>query len=461
MNGINGKTPNKTMKEPIYEEVMGQFPQLKTYNHGSALFKLDDAISRESVIKDLEDAAAKIVAKIPWLAQQVVREGAGPKTSGTFRTRPWPEDLPPNSLIRVKDCSEICPTYQELHDKQCPVQMLDGKIICPMPGFPISYDESITGPAPACIIQINFIKGGALLTFSNQHNVMDGTGIFQVVALIAMVMNGEEIPEEAVKQGNRDPATVVPLYGPEIKLRDHEYLKAPPPAPPVQLPPAKWSQIRFLRKTLPKVKSLASDPNGYDASVPFISSGDAVSALYWKCLAKARVANGQDPTATSKFSRAIDSRGVLNVPLSYMGQMVYFSPSWLTYQELIDLPLSAVASKMRKNLNDVNTEWAVRSYATYISQFPDKTKLAYTGPFNRAIDIASSSMAQAALVLKFGVLGVPEYIRRPNLWPIPGTLYIYPPEASGDLNLLVCLNDYEMGALKADSLWSQCTEFIG
>lgn len=29
-------------------------------------------------------------------------------------------------------------------------------------------------------------------------------------------------------------------------------------------------------------------------------------------------------------------------------------------------------------------------------------------------------MAQASLVLKFGLLGMPEFIRRPNLFPIPG-----------------------------------------
>lgn len=96
---------------------------------------------------------------------------------------------------------------------------------------------------------------------------------------------------------------------------------------------------------------------------------------------------------------------MLGVPNLYMGQMVYLSPTWLTCQELVDLPLSAVASKLRKNLNDVNNEKSVRSYATYIASVPNKTTLAYTGPFNRALDISSSSMAQAALVLKFGALG--------------------------------------------------------
>ncbi|KAL9083511.1 MAG: hypothetical protein Q9165_008492 [Trypethelium subeluteriae] len=450
-------------REPVYQDVMGQFPQLKTYNHGTALFRIEDDAARDSIVRDLEEATAKIEAAIPWLAQQVVHEDIRPGYSGTFRVAPWPNNLPPNRLLRVKDCTELCPSYEELSQAQCAVQMLDGNLICPVPGFPMTYDESKMGPAPACLITINFIRHGVLLTFSNQHNVMDGTGIFQVVGLLALILNGKPIPQEAIEQGNRDPSTVVPLYHSDEPIRDHSYLKAAPASstPPPALAPAKWAQIRFLRKTVPSLKQMATDPKGNDAAVPFISAGDAISALYWKCLAQARIAKGQDPRATSKFSRSIDSRGALKVPTSYMGQMVYFAPTWLTHQELVDLPLSAIASHLRRSLNEVNNEHAVRSYATYIAGVPDKTTLAYTGPFNRALDIPSSSMAQAALVLKFGALGYPEYIRRPNLTPIPGTLYFYPPEASGDLNLLVCLNEHEMEFLKKDPVWSTCTEFIG
>ena len=70
-------------------------------------------------------------------------------------------------------------------------------------------------------------------------------------------------------------------------------------------------------------------------------------------------------------------------------------------------------------------------------------------------------MAQAALVIKFGILGEPELIRRPNLAPVPGLFYFYPPEASGDLNLLACLGKRDLAAMKADAEWSPCVNFIG
>lgn len=439
-------------------DIMGQFLQLQTYNHGAALFELADNVSRDLVITQFKDAAAKIVDKIPWVGQRVICDGVRPGHSGVFKLAPWPQNTSPESIIKVKYCDDLLPSYEELLTAKAPVKMLPGDVVCPVPGFPVTYDESIYGPAAACIIQINFIRGGAIVTFSNQHNVMDGTGIFQIIILLSRVLSGKDIPTHAIEEGNRDPGSVIPLYKSGESIKDHDFLKVKPSpqASSANIIGAKWAQIRFLKEKIPEVKAQAKSD-----TVSFVSTGDAVSALYWKCLAQARVANGQDRSAISKFSRSIDARGAMGVSTAYMRQMVYFSPTWFTYQELVDLPLSSIAARLRQNLSEANTEHSIRSYATYVAGIPDKGTLLYAGPFNRATDIGSSSMAQAALVLPFGLLGIPKYIRRPNLAPIPGTLYFYPPEVSGDLNLLVCLNDSEMSALRNNPSWGPYTEFIG
>ncbi|THX95958.1 hypothetical protein D6D02_05931 [Aureobasidium pullulans] len=449
-------------EQPIYADVLGQWPQLKTYNHGSALYKAIN-IPREEIIREWEVAADTLTAQIPWLIERVVHDGITTGNTGRFYTAPWPTDLPPNKLLRFKDCTELLPGYQELHDLQLPIQSLDGKIICPTPGFPLSYNEEEMGPAPACIIQLNFIKDGVIVTFSNHHNVMDGTGLFNVIGMMALLLSGKPLPQEAIEQGNRDRATVVPLYPDGVTIKDHSYLHAIqlPPPPPASGPVAKWLAVRFKKSALSPLKALASDPEGFDKDVKFISSGDAVSALYWKTLAGIRVKQGMNPKASSKFSRAIDARPAVKVPMTFMGQMVHSVPTYFTHEELIDLPLSTIASALRKDLDATNNEYSVRSYATFIARHPDKSKLMYTGPFNRQTDIASSSMAQASLVLKFGLLGMPEFIRRPNLFPIPGTLYFYPPDVSGDLNLHVCLRDFEIEGLQADPLWGKAAELIG
>jgi hypothetical protein len=453
----------RAAEEPIYEDVMGQFNQLFTYNHGVALFKLDEAIPRATVTEAVQKAATKIMEAIPWLGHRVIRESSQPGVSGRFRSAKWSGDELQRSFLKFKDCTELCPSYDELDAAQAPTKMLDGQVLCPVPGFPMPYDFEKLGDPPVCLVQVNFIKGGALLNFSNQHNVMDGTGMFRVVTLLASVLNGEEVPSETIEQANRVPGTVIPLYGPRDSIRDHSWLKLTgKPLPLVSSPrPARWAQVRFSRKAAQQVKSLASDSVGYDTSVPFISSEDAIIALYWKVLAGFRVKDGVDPTRKSRMLRAIDSRGVLDISHSYMGQLVYCSRTFLSLGELMKLPLSSIACSLRKNLITDNTEFSVRSYATWLSQVPDKSTLMYCGPADRTTDISCSSMANASLVHNFGLLGQPKYIRRPNLPPVPGTLYFYPPDASGDLNLLVCLNDAEMEELKDNELWGPATHVIG
>lgn len=461
-----------------YQDAIGQFPSLKTYNHGIFCFRLNDKATQVDVIQALENAMKRVVSKIPWLAEQVINTGKGPGDSGTFKTAPWPSDVPSSARIRVNDCSTTCPSYAEIIEARGPVSMLDGNILCPFPGFPLTYEESKIGPAPVVAIQANIIRGGLLLNFSNQHNMMDATGLFMFIMLLAAAMRGEDIPDAIVEQANRDRKTVVPLLGPDEAIKDHNHLwRSLPPhdtlpsaAQPAAPPPVKyqWAYFRFSKKHIPRIKALATPSTSPEGSSNpdkafFISSNDALCAFYWKRLAVARLRNeSQPPTAISKFSRAIDTRSAMRVPPGYMGQMVYQAATRLSLQELADGPLSAVASAMRRDLNEANNEYSIRSYVTFLASVRDKAELAYGGMFNPALDIGSSSMASAGVgSLQFGVLGEPELMRRPRLSPVPGCLYFYPPESGGDLPVLVCLSERDLEAMKLDEEWGPCTEFIG
>ncbi|KAI4235934.1 MAG: hypothetical protein L6R40_006302 [Gallowayella cf. fulva] len=459
------------------QDVIGQFPLLKTYNHGIFCFPINDETSHASVTKSLEAAVDRVVSRIPWLGDQVINEGKASGDSGLFKNIPWPSDALPNSRIRVKDCSDSFPTYAKIIEAQGPISMLDGNMLCPFPGFPLSYEEAEIGPAPVVAIQANFIKGGLLLNFSNQHNMMDATGLFTFIMLLAAAMRGEELPDQTVEQANRDRKTVVPLLGAHEPIRSHEHLRRPPPSPSHQslvLPPQppvvyKWAYFRFLKKHIPRVKALASPSTSHSGTseketVAFISSNDALCAFYWQRLAIVRLLRNksQGPMAVSKFSRAIDARSAMRIPMGYMGQMVYQAATHLSLQDLVDSPLSVIAAQMRKDLNEANTEHSVRSYATFLAGVKDKSTLAYGGVFNPALDIGSSSMATAAVGgLGFGVLGEPELMRRPRLAPVPGCLYFYPPERDGNLPVLVCLSERDLEAIKMDEEWSGCTDFIG
>jgi hypothetical protein len=210
-----------------YQDVIGQFPSLKCYNHGLLVFPLADDISRDEVIASLKAATAKIISQIPWLGDQVIHEGQEPGNSGVFKTAPWPIDRPPNTLVYVKDCTDLCPSYETIATAQAPASMLDGRILCPFPGFPLSYREDEIGPAPVAAVQANFIRGGVILNFSNQHNMMDASGMFVFMALLATAMCGQDLPKEIAAAANLDRAKVIPLLDPDEPIRDHSHLHKP------------------------------------------------------------------------------------------------------------------------------------------------------------------------------------------------------------------------------------------
>ncbi|CAE7015230.1 hypothetical protein CFE70_002635 [Pyrenophora teres f. teres 0-1] len=444
-------------------DVLGQFPQLTTYNHGVSLFPMREGLTQEIVVSALKDATSKILAAIPWLTGQVIHVPGEDGSSGILRMAPWPEDVPPHGLLKVKDCSDLLPTYAEMLAAEAPFSMLDGDLICPYPGFPLGYDTAKIGPAPPAMLQVTFVKGGFLLTYSNQHNMVDGTGLFTIITLLSAALRGEPFPEDIIEAANQDPANVIRLLDPFEPMLDHSHLLKPDPAPEPIKPraSAQWTYFRFFKDRLAEVKKLAEDAVGFDPDVPFISPNDALCALFWKSIAAVRISTGLDPTCVSKFSRAIDIRPVVGVSPGYLGQMVYQSATRLTFQELVDLPLATVATRLRKDLDDTNNDFSARSYATFVDSVKDKSRLMYAGGANPVTDIGHSSMMNAKVNgFDFGILGKPDLGRRPKLTPLPGVFYIYPQEANGDLLLLLCLPEMEIKGLCEDPEWSRCTAII-
>lgn len=468
-------------REMIFKDVVGQFPQLKSYNQGTLVFGLNDNISKESVTSALETAINKIVAKVSWLGDQVVCVGKVPGNSGEFKTAPWPVESgfvgdAAKRLLHVKDRTNDCPSYKELVQKGCPLYMLDGNLLCPLPSFPLSYDEAQIGPAPVVAVQASFIKGGVILNISNQHNMMDAGGVYVFIAFLATALQGEEFPQNIVDGANFDRSHVIPLLEPGQPIRDHShllmatYLKNMKTNPSGQqnIKPSRWACFNLSKEYIPRIKDAASVKADWDPSVKFISTNDALSSFYWKRLAAVRLANGSvNSSAKSKFSRAIDARSAVGAPQGYMGQMVYHAATHLSYGELAEqgqeISLSAIASRMRIDLNASNNEWAVRSYATFIAGIPDKTTIVYAGGINFALDVGSSAMpAGSPGSMTFGLLGVPTFTRRPSLTPLPGFMYVFPPDRdTGDSPVLVCLSDEDLEGLKNDSEWGAYTQLVG
>ena len=449
-------------------DVVGQLPFLKTYSHLLLVFPLrDDEVSRNEAIESLRSAALKLTEAFPWLAAKVINKGSGPGKSGSFELEPCALWSSPNSILRVTDSSSLCPPYDKLVKARGPVTMLDGSILAPRKAFPESYQETEADPAPVLALQANFIQGGLLLDCAAQHNFVDMSGIEQCYNLLAAAMNDEPFSPDAIAQGNVDRRNLVALLQSDEPMKNHSQFKRPPPsdrpAPPLEPDsPFSWRYFRFSAARLSELKALAISSEGCDLSVPYVSTNDVLTAFCWQRVISVRLRRRQTPHAFAKILRAVDARKTMGVPQRYMGDLVTIATSRIAFQELADASLPAVASLLRKDLNAVNTRDYVRSFATLIANTSDKSTIVYGGKFNPDTDIGSSSWARIQLYrVKFGPLGKPALVRRPNFGPLRSDIYFMPQTESGNIDALLCFNEEDMKGLEADAKWNAYADYIG
>jgi hypothetical protein len=450
-------------------DVVGQLPFLKTYSHLLLAFPLqNDETSRKAAVERLQSAVAKLLDALPWLAAKVINQNSGPGNSGRFELASCARWSPPNSILRVKDCSSLCPPYEDLIRERGPASMLDGDILAPRKAFPESYQETEADPAPVLAFQANLIQGGLLLDCAAQHNYIDMSGIEQCYNLLAAVMAGETLPADAIAQANLDRRNLVPLLQSNETMEDHSQFKRPgpsdfPPPPAEPDSPFSWRYFRFSASHLAKLKALAAPSNNGDhTSASYISTNDALTAFCWQRVISIRLQRRQTPQAVAKFCRAVDARKTMGVPPGYMGDLVTIATSRIGFQELANAALPVVASLLRRDLNRVNTRGYVRSFATFIDRTQDKSSIVYGGKFNPDTDIGSSSWAQVQLArTDFGLLGRPTLVRRPTFGPLKSDIYFMPQTACGDIDSLLCFNEEDMKGLMTDALWNAYADHIG
>ena len=449
-------------------DILGQLPLLKTYSHLLLVFPLqDDRLSRNEAIESLRSAALKLTEAFPWLAAKVINKGRGVGNSGSFELEPCALWSPPYSIIRFTDRSSLCPCYNEIIEARGRSAMLDGSLLAPRKAFPESYQETEADPAPVLALQANFIQGGLLLDCAAQHNFIDMSGIEQLYNLLAAALNEEPFSPDAIVQGNVDRRNLIPLLQSDEAIKDHSNFKRPPPfdlpAPPLEPDsPYSWRYFRFSAARLLELKTLAMKSEGSDYSFPYVSTNDVLTAFCWQRVISVRLRRRQTPNAVAKFLRAVDARKTMGISQMYTGDLVTIATSRITFKELADASLLAVANLLRKDLNAVNTRDYVRSFATFIANTLDKSEIVYGGKFNPDTDIGSSSWAHIQLSrVKFGPLGNPALIRRPNFGPLRSDIYFMPRTESGDIDALLCFNEEDMKGLEVDAKWSEYADFIG
>ncbi|GJC90023.1 trichothecene 3-O-acetyltransferase tri101 [Colletotrichum liriopes] len=442
------------MDEPI--EILGQQPGLSIYTQIAICFSFEEEFSIPKTIDTLKNGLEKLTATFPWIAGQVVNEGASGDNTGVFKIKPH-EATPPLVIKDVRN-DALVPAMQAMKQANFPFSMLDESIVAARPTLPI--DPTLAGkPEPVFIVQATFIKGGLILTFLGHHQTMDGTGQGQIIDLLSKACRNESFTNEEVATGNLPRHDIVPLLdnyqrGPEIDAM----IITPPKEPTAAPARCRWAYFDFPAGSLSALKSAASETvkSGY------ITTDDALTAFVWQSVSRVR-ASRLSPDEEIKFARAVNVRGYLGVPQTFPGMIQSMTNNSSTLKDLVDGRLGEVASQLRSTVNPEALSYNTRAFATVLSQSPDKRVFSFTGTLHLEKDIMLSSWAKLDLYEQdFGLdLGKPESVRRPQFTPVESLAYLLPKSREGSIALAICLRDDDMARLKEDEEWAKYSKYIG
>ncbi|CAM6084182.1 unnamed protein product [Calypogeia fissa] len=213
----------------------------------------------------------------------------------------------------------------------------------------------------------------------------------------------------------------------------------------------------------------------HEETVPWISTNDALSALLWSSITRARLCQGKVEDAStvttvgtvggeegavgqleSKLGMANNGRRKLNPPLpkTYIGNVNLYSLTVLPVSSLrLEEALPNVARLVRASVNHIDNKH-IRSAARFIDALPDIAALKPGFVPFMGMDLAITSWAEMGLNgLSWGHgVGTVERVRVPAI-NFDGLCIIFPKIKEGDLEVFIGLSVDVMKALKSDKFF--------
>lgn len=445
---------------------LAQLMPFKLYTQICFCFSLADNSSDSVILDTLTTGLERLSVSFPWLAGQVIREDLD---EGDFKIRPL-EQIP---RLVVKDLRHdtSAPTMDTLRRADFPFAVLDEAIIAPCATLPGSSDE----PAPVFLLQASFITGGLLLTIVSQHNTMDMVGQGHIMRLLSKACRNEPFTSQELSCGNLARRNLISLLNDSYRQGAelaHQIVRRTPsstissdmnthPTPP-PAPACSWAYFTFRSASLTALKSLATKSIAPPAT--YVSTDDALSAFIWQSVVRARLSR-LNPRAESTFARAVDVRRYLRVPQTYPGFMQNMTYHTYTLERLVEEPLGAVASQLRRAVDPKtsNLAYNTRALATVLDRAPDNHAISLTAGADMSVDLMLSSWAGLDCYdLDFNLgLGNPEAVRRPRFEPVESLIYLMPKAPDGEIAVGVCLRDEDMERLRADGQFGMYARFLG
>ncbi|CZT04294.1 related to trichothecene 3-O-acetyltransferase [Rhynchosporium agropyri] len=234
--------------------------------------------------------------------------------------------------------------------------------------------------------QANLIRGGLVLVIAIHHCVVDETGIFDVVRLWAGCCNGSD--ESRIVKPEWTDRSLLMIGEGTGKLEDHpEYTLLP--AEKSTTNDTKTAEyiskasdmgssaiLFFSYESLARLKIAARARDG-----DWISTNDAMCALMWSRVTKARQETGMGGIPYSMFNMVVNRRSRMKPPVSeeYMGNVVFVSKAFQTTDTLVaTVNLSGIAATLQKSVQEIDDQ-AIKDKIKAVASVNDIGRLAPVG----------------------------------------------------------------------------------
>ena len=469
------------------------------------------SIESESIVKILQESLSTTVRERPYLAGEIVTheitvDSASDDRPGELSLRSS-NDSNPNIHMRINDMTQPGHgwefSYAELRKAGMPVSKLDGAYLAPLSGY------NTTSKVMAA--QANLIDGGILLSVYFLHSFVDAFGASLVMGAWAnncRKLQGNFRPPPPPLPGTEStsahlarltaPTTLqLPSIltnsatsSPISRQENYETLKIRPelwkllgldwrPRPTSSAPPFQNKSIirTIIFSTTPtsleKLKRDASPNlealNGQETT-SWISTKDALAALLWRCIMKARFPSSSKSTSdkeeyNSIIAVAMDGRRSLGIPIDYIGNVIFESMTELDLGTLIspDTSLATIATSLRRSLEDSKSPDLLNDAVSLASCIPDLRSLGYAIPDWLGRDLILTSWVDMPYYEHvwgpmFGNTGKTEFFRMPK-GQFEGICSVQPRQPTGKVEVVIGLEAEQMQRLRTDPELCQYLSF--
>ena len=426
-------------------------------------FPVDDS-KRFSVIQTLRRGLDSTAKQMPYLSG-VLRERDNKRKEAEVLFKA-------NGRIKLieKDVGDKLPTYQELRRKQMPPSYFKDELLSPMRNMPDSGQKL----HPVTMAQASFLRGGLFLCVCFHHSVLDGSGFATFLKILAKNCSSSrdlwshQVGEDSMERGSLfktlEPGVNFKKGGfPEYFLKDPKSLVPPEAGGDEHPTTARLFHVR--RSNLEKLKASASPED----AKKWISKNDALGALIWSCITRARSRRFGGKT-DSKLCLFVNCRQRIEkyVPSDFIGNICVGAQAKLRSSVVVNSNLSVLASALREAIHAVDKSYVlglikhVREYSNDLTCIKPGIQ-SYMGNDINLVSWVSFPVYE----MDFGPnIGKPEWFRCP--WrTLDGTVKVLPErkeprpgscEPGFEVN--VELREDDMEELLKDPLWNSFAEEI-